>query len=500
MPPILPAGASGPCTPTGARRRPRVVGCRCSRRRPPTSTTSSPPPSATARLPSVAAGLVRGGELVWSGAAGHRRRACRRARRRTPTRSTGWGRSRRPSSPSCVLRLRDAGRLDLSDRFEDHVPGSPLDDVDASSSSSPTPAGSRPRRPGPWWERTPGGDWEALVAAAGRSSGSAPGGGSTTPTSGMPRLGRLLEVHHGRGWFDVVREELLEPLGMPRTTPRPTGPAAPGLAVHPFADVLLPEPEHDAGAMAPGGAAVDDRRPTSPGGRASSAVDTAGLLSADTLAEMVEPHHVVDEPGQPWVAAHGLGFQVWNVGGRAVRRARRLDAGLPRRLGSGWMPVCRGGSRRRGGHGIRPAGTASSCSTNTTASHGDRRPHATTCSRARASTSRGRRSSRGPRAATRPARARRHVALGPGDADRPGRRRAPRARRAGSGARLTLPAGRPPTSGWDWTATSPVSRCASCAAATARSRTWTSRRSGSRRTPYDPEADVPGGVDEAGWA
>lgn len=30
---------------------------------------------------------------------------------------------------------------------------------------------------------------------------------------------------------------------------------------------------------------------------------------------MVEPHHVVDEPGQPWTGAHGLGWQVWNDAG-----------------------------------------------------------------------------------------------------------------------------------------------------------------------------------------
>ena len=138
----------------------------------------------------------------------------------------------------------------------------------------------------------------------------------------------------------MVRDELLEPLGMTRTTTRPSGSAALGLAVHPFADVLLPEPEHDAGAMAPAGqlwTTVTDlaRWATFLGG------DTADLLSADTLAEMVEPHHVVDDPGQPWVAAHGLGFQVWNVGGArfaghggsmpgflAGLRVR-LDAGVP---------------------------------------------------------------------------------------------------------------------------------------------------------------------------
>ncbi len=36
---------------------------------------------------------------------------------------------------------------------------------------------------------------------------------------------------------------------MTRTTPRPTGTAARGTAVHPWADVVLPEPEHDAGVM-----------------------------------------------------------------------------------------------------------------------------------------------------------------------------------------------------------------------------------------------------------
>ena len=39
------------------------------------------------------------------------------------------------------------------------------------------------------------------------------------------------------------------------------------------------------------------------------------MLSADTLAEMYEPHTVADHPGQPWTVAHGLGFQVWNVDG-----------------------------------------------------------------------------------------------------------------------------------------------------------------------------------------
>ncbi|MBM6399085.1 serine hydrolase domain-containing protein [Phycicoccus sonneratiae] len=267
------------------------------------------------RVPSVAAGLVRGGELVWSGAVG-----------------TLDGRAGGPAADDdtqyrmgsitktfvgvCVLRLRDAGRLDLADRFDAHVPGSSLGAVTVEQLLSHS-GGVQAETHGPWWERTPGDGWDALAGA-----------GVATPAGqrfragrrfhysnvGFAALGRLLEVAHGTGWADVVRTELLEPLGMTRTTTRPSGRAAPGLAVHPFADVLLPEPEHDGGAMAPAGQLWTTVRDLSRWA-AFLGGDTAGLLSTETLEEMCEPHHVVDEVGQPWTGAHGLGWQVWNVDG-----------------------------------------------------------------------------------------------------------------------------------------------------------------------------------------
>ncbi|NHI19870.1 beta-lactamase family protein [Phycicoccus endophyticus] len=263
------------------------------------------------RLPSVVAGLVRDGELVWHGAAG-----------------TLDGRAGGPAADAdtqyrmgsitktfvavCVLRLRDAGRLDLADRFEEHVPGSALGGVTLEQLLTHA-GGTQAETHGPWWERTPGGDWDSLAASPAGQRFRA-GRRFHYSNVGYAALGRLLEAHHGTGWADVVHSELLEPLGMGRTTPRPTGRAAPGLAVHPFADVLHVEPEHDAGAMAPAGqlwTTVGDLARWA----AFLAGDTAGLLDAETLAEMCEPHHVVDEPGQPWTGAHGLGWQVWNVDG-----------------------------------------------------------------------------------------------------------------------------------------------------------------------------------------
>ncbi len=263
------------------------------------------------RLPSVVAGLVRGGRLVWSGAAGT---LDGRAGGTAPDADTQYrmGSITKTFVAVAVLRLRDAGRLDLTDRLGDHVPSTPFAAVTIEQLLTHA-GGVQAETAGPWWERAPGSDWDSLVAGqvgqrfrAGRRF--------HYSNVGYAALGRLLEVHHGRGWYDVVGEELLEPLGMRRTTLRPTGAAAPGLAVHPFADVLLAEPEHDAAAMAPAGQLWSTLSDLSRWA-GFLAGDTAGLLAEATLAEMLEPHHVVDEPGQPWVAAHGLGFSVWNEAG-----------------------------------------------------------------------------------------------------------------------------------------------------------------------------------------
>lgn len=268
----------------------------------------------THRLPSVAAGLVRGGELVWSGAVGtvDGRADGRRVDADTQFR---MGSITKTFVAVAVLRLRDEGLLDLTDPFGRHVPGSALDEVTVEQLLSHA-GGVQAESSSDWWERTPGGDWDALVGS-GVGNRFRSGRRFHYSNTGYAALGRLLEVVRDQPWFDVVRAELLEPLGMNQTTLRPIDGAAQGLAVHPFADVLLSEPEHDAGAMAPAGqlwTTVNDlaRWAALLGGH------TEGVLSAQTLAEMVEPHHVVDEPGQPWVGAHGLGWQVWNDAGARV--------------------------------------------------------------------------------------------------------------------------------------------------------------------------------------
>ncbi|GAA5030949.1 serine hydrolase domain-containing protein [Terrabacter aeriphilus] len=264
------------------------------------------------RVPSLAAGLVRDGALLWADAVGtvDGRPGGVPA---DPDTQYRMGSITKTFVAVAVLRLRDAGRLDLDDRFEQHVPGTRLGGVTIAQLLSHG-GGVQAETNGPWWERTPGGGWDELVGSAVAQRFRA-GRRFHYTNVGFAALGQLVARAHGVDWFEVVRRDLLDPLGMTRTTTRPAARSAPGLAVHPFADVLLPEPEHDAGAMAPAGqlwTTVGDLARWA----AFTAGDTAGVLAADTLAEMVEPHTVADEPGQPWTTAHGLGFQVWNVEGR----------------------------------------------------------------------------------------------------------------------------------------------------------------------------------------
>lgn len=258
------------------------------------------------RLPSVVAGLMRDGELVWSGAAGDT----------TTDHQYRCGSITKTFVAVQVLRLRDAGRLQLTDLVEQHVPGTAVGRATVAQLLAHS-SGLRAETVGPWWERTPGTSFRELATATlGPDAARVrPGRRFHYSNVGYAVLGELVTRRHGRPWHEVLGDELLTPLGMTRTSLRPQEPAAAGFAVHPFADVLLPEPEHDHDAMAPAGQLW-----TTVADLARWAGLLAGrhpeLLDPATLAEMLEPQVVDDRPGAAWTAAHGLGLQVWNDDGR----------------------------------------------------------------------------------------------------------------------------------------------------------------------------------------
>jgi CubicO group peptidase (beta-lactamase class C family) len=258
------------------------------------------------RAPSLVAGVVRDGGLAWSAGRGGVPEPHADVQYRL-------GSISKTVTAVVVMRLRNEGRLHLDDPLERHLPGTPLGDRTVGQLLSHL-AGASAESPGGWWERTPGGslaelaltEGDVVLGAARRFHYS---------NLGFGLLGELVARLRGTSWEDVVAAEVLAPLGMTRTTPRPVPPAADGFAVHPWADVVLPEPEHHAGVMAAAGqlwATLTDL------GRFAAFLlgDTADVLDAATLEEMTEPAGV--DASAPGWSAYGLGLQVMRVDGRTL--------------------------------------------------------------------------------------------------------------------------------------------------------------------------------------
>ncbi|MGJ6967183.1 serine hydrolase domain-containing protein [Streptosporangium sp. G11] len=265
---------------------------------------------AQGRLPSLAAAVVRDGRLAWFGARG-------RVEGATPTPDTQYriGSITKSLVAAVVMRLRDEGKVDLLDPAAKHIPDLQVGDVTVAQLLSHT-SGLSAEPPGPWWERTPGVPTAELVTALGPEAAKhRPGRRYHYSNVGFALLGELVARHRGVNWAQAVHEEILLPLGMCDTTPRPRAPHATGYAVHPWADVLLPEPEHDAVAMAPAGQLW-----STPADLARWAAFVAGdsgdVLAPDTVAEMREPATVDD--GDAWTGGYGLGLQLARAGGRRL--------------------------------------------------------------------------------------------------------------------------------------------------------------------------------------
>ncbi|HYH26997.1 MAG TPA: serine hydrolase domain-containing protein [Blastococcus sp.] len=256
------------------------------------------------RAPSLVAGVVRDGGLAWSAGRGE-------VGDRYADVQYRLGSISKTVTAVVVLRLRDEGRLGLDDPLEQHLPGTPFGDRTIGQLLSHL-AGASAESPGGWWERTPGGSLEEL----GLDAGDVVLGAARRfhySNLGFGLLGELVARLRGRSWEDAVTAEVLAPLGMGRTTPRPVAPAAGGWAVHPWADVVLPEPEHSAGVMAAAGqlwATLTDL------GRFAAFLlgDTADVLDPATLEEMTVPAGV-DSSAPGW-SAYGLGLQVVRLDGR----------------------------------------------------------------------------------------------------------------------------------------------------------------------------------------
>jgi CubicO group peptidase (beta-lactamase class C family) len=152
-----------------------------------------------------------------------------------------------------IMRLRAEGQLDLADPVGKYLDIGEPGSATIAQLLSHT-AGLAAESRGPWWERTPGELRPSLGDIFGERPRPLPAGRQFHYSNpGFALLGALVGELRGHSWDEAARREILAPLGMTRTTLRAQAPHAGGFAVHPWADVMQPEPAEHTGHMAPAG-------------------------------------------------------------------------------------------------------------------------------------------------------------------------------------------------------------------------------------------------------
>jgi len=266
---------------------------------------------AESRQPSLVAGVVRDGQLVWSAARG----TATGGPEPGPDLQYRIGSITKTVTALLVMQSRDDGLLDL-----DAPVSSVLGDVPFGSTpirALLSHAGGLPAEPaGEWWERRDGGDFTALRSQIGEQTPVLPAGRQKHYSNlGYALLGAAVSQLRGRTWIDVAYERVFAPLGMTRTTYAPQPPHAQGYSVHPWSGRLDPEPHTDTGAMAPAGQLW------------STVADLArylafwlepdpAVLRPESVAEMRIPAAGTPETGLE--AGYGLGLGLTARPGRAM--------------------------------------------------------------------------------------------------------------------------------------------------------------------------------------
>ena len=267
---------------------------------------------ADAQQPSLVAGVMRSGSLVWTTARGRHAGDLEAG----PDLQYRIGSITKTLTAIVVMQARDEGLLEL-----DATIGSVLG-PDVPFATTPirqllTHSGGIPSEPlGPWWERADGGDFDDLIARIGKQEPVLPAARQMHYSNlGYALLGEAVGRLRGGSWWDVVRSRVLDPLAMARTTYSPTAPHAQGYSVHPWSGRLDPEPHTDTGAMAPAGQVWSTVQDLARYAAFWLDPDPA-VLSPDTVDEMQIP--IIGTPEDALDMAWGLSLQLAGRPGRIL--------------------------------------------------------------------------------------------------------------------------------------------------------------------------------------
>jgi CubicO group peptidase (beta-lactamase class C family) len=262
------------------------------------------------RLPSLSAAVFRGGEVVWDEAVGLS--DVEQGVEATTDSQYAVASITKTFTAASVMQLRDEGKVDLEDPLSRHLP--------EAAHGTPTlrrllshASGLQREPPGEVWETLRFPDEEELLAGLADAEQVLPPSTAWHYSNlAYALLGHVVSRVSGTPLQDYVRERLLAPLGLARTTWGPGEGAALPYFVEPYSDGVQREPVLELGGK--GGES----------GLYSTVGDLArwGSFLADPDESVLAPASVAEmhdlqimaEPD--WTLGWGLGIELWRRGER----------------------------------------------------------------------------------------------------------------------------------------------------------------------------------------
>ena len=256
-----------------------------------------------------------------------------------------------------VMQCRDDGLLDLDDRIARHLPVKAHGELTVGRMLAHT-SGLQREPFGDVWDTMDAPDVETLLTQLDKAEQVLrPGRRYHYSNLAVALLGHLVGRLRGGTWEEVLRDRILDPLGLHDVAVRPSRPVT-GYQVDAWSDHAHPEPADDFGAIGPAAqlwstaadlarwsAFLADPREMDPNGT---------VLAAATVEEMRTPLAVTDDA--LWARAFGLGLIIHPRPERIVHVGH--DGAMPGFLAAAYGRVGPGGPKALGVASLGSSGTA----------------------------------------------------------------------------------------------------------------------------------------------
>ncbi|MFL5960097.1 MAG: serine hydrolase domain-containing protein [Gaiellaceae bacterium] len=264
------------------------------------------------RLPSIAAAVLREGELIWQTAVGVA--DVEAAVEATADTQYRVGSITKTFTAAAIMQLRDAGKLDLEDPLDEHV---------ETAAYRPTirrllshASGLQRETQDDSWLTLRFASADELLESLAQAEQVLPSGARFHYSNlAYALLGIVVERVSRMPYMDYVRTRLLEPVGLTRVSFEPEPPAARGYLAQPYADGVWETISVETGAWASAGQLWGTVGDLCRWGAFLADPDESVL--ARSSAEEMRAVQAIDDH-ERWLSGYGLGLQLRRDGDRIL--------------------------------------------------------------------------------------------------------------------------------------------------------------------------------------